>query len=102
MNNHEEYIGPKVSFRHSGSTYVVLTFLKMKKCSVSAQQVSECFIGYFRKPSDAEKSLRILKKNGCADNDLLGNWYITPKGREVIRCVARTKPESVLIRGFGM
>ena len=102
MIQNEEYIGPKVSFKHSGSTYVVLTFLKMKNGPVSAKRVSECFIGYFRKPSDAERSLRTLKNNECAENDLSGNWYITPKGREVIRCVARTKPESVLIRGFGM
>jgi hypothetical protein len=102
MNKHEEYIGPKVSFRHSGSTYVVLTFLKMKNCPVSAKQISECFVGYFRKPSDAEKSLQVLKKNGCAEKNLSGNWHITQKGRDVIRYVARTKPESVLIRGFGM
>ena len=102
MIKNEEYIGPKVSFKHSGSTYVVLTFLKMKNSPVNAKQVSECFIGYFRKPSDAERSLRVLRNNGCADNDLSGNWCITPKGREVIRQVARTKPESVLIRGFGM
>lgn len=102
MIKNEDYKGPKVSFRHSGSTYVVLTFLKMKKSSVSAKQISECFIGYFRKKSDAERSLRILRKNGCAENDLSGDWYITQKGREVIKCIARTKSESVTIRGFGM
>jgi hypothetical protein len=97
-----KYEGPKVSFKHYGSTYVVLTFLKMKKCPTSSKSIAECFKGYFRKASDAEKALKVLERNECAKNVAPGEWIITPKGIEVVYQVGRARPESVLIRGFGM
>ncbi|CAB4155378.1 hypothetical protein UFOVP658_5 [uncultured Caudovirales phage] len=102
MTTKLKYEGPKVSFKHYGSTYVVLTFLKMKKCPVDPKSIAECFKGYFRKASDATKTLNILERNGCATKDESGQWQVTQKGLEVVHHVGRARPESVLIRGFGM
>jgi hypothetical protein len=97
-----KYEGPKITFKHYGSTYAVLTFLKMKRCPVYTKQISDCFMGYFRRPSDAERALIVLRDNGCAVKDEDNKWSITKTGLEVVFHVGRCRQESLFIRGFGL
>jgi len=93
------YKGPKVSFRFESRTYVLLTFVKMRRLPVTPEQCSTILKGLFGKPSDAKRSIDVLVKDGCLVPTVPGKWRITPKGIEVVYMVGTAKKNTSLIRG---
>lgn len=72
-----------VSFmkRGNSSTLSVLRYLKMKRgVPATARQVYEVFPSFFRKPSDAARTIRTLEKRGFCESVYDGAWRVTESG----------------------
>jgi len=74
----------KVNFKYGSISHKVLCYLKMVNKPVMPKDVVYVFRGRFRHSGDAKKTLDVLVRNKCAENNQDGSYMITKKGLDVI------------------
>ena len=73
---------------YGSSTYVVLCYLKMKRCPVSVDDYRKFYL-HKSKPSDIARSFDVLVRHNFAKYTLDNRVIITSRGIEYLYLVAR-------------
>ena len=78
----------KTPVMYGSSTYVVLCYLKMKRCPVSVDDYRKFYL-HKSKPSDIARSFDVLVRHNFAKYTLDNRVIITSRGIEYLYLVAR-------------
>ena len=81
-------VNMKTPVVYGSSTYVVLCYLKMKRCPVSVDDYRKFYL-HKSKPSDIARSFDVLVRHNFAKYTLDNRVIITSRGIEYLYLVAR-------------
>lgn len=79
----------RILFPNDGPTKMALNYASMKKKNpFTHTDLFKCFHNKFRRPSEANDSLKILSKHGLIE-PAKNAWVITEKGHDYLRATAK-------------